>query len=309
METSHSDTKAALAVSVAYICWGLLTVFWKLLSAVDSLYILSQRVLWSVAVIGGYALVIRKWPEIKALFHDWKKLGQVFMCGVLITINWGVYIYAVNTGHVLDASLGYFVEPVLVTFLGMLCFKERLNLREKITFAFAVAGLVYITVMTGTVPGLSIMIAGSFAVYGAVKKKTDIDPYVSLGVETLLMAPFALAYALWADAHGMGAVGALTGWQWLLLPACGAVTGIPLLLFNIGVQKIPYYVSGVLMYLNPTIAFLMGLFYFHEDLNIHRLIAFIIIWVGIGFTVWDRLSAMRKAGKPARPMEARNGSV
>lgn len=309
MNRTQSESKAALAVSVAYVCWGLLTIFWNLLARVDSLYILSQRVLWSTVVIGGYAVLIGKWPDIKRQFHSCRSLAHLFLCGALISVNWGVYIYAVNNGHVLDASLGYFVEPVLVTFLGMLCFKERLNRREKITFAFAVAGLVYITVMTGTVPVLAVVIAGSFAVYGALKKRTDVDPYVSLGVETLLMAPFALAYALWADVGGLGAVGVLNGWEWLLLPACGAVTGIPLLLFNIGVQKIPYYVSGLLMYLNPTIAFLMGLFYFKEELNVHRLIAFCIIWIGIGFTVWDRLSAMRIARKAALAGEANHGSV
>ena len=309
MDTSRNEPKAVLVVAVAYVCWGILTIFWNLLAQVDSLYILCQRVLWSAIVIGGYALTIGKGPEMWALLHDGKKLCQVFLCGILISINWGVYIYAVNNGHVLDASLGYFVEPVLVTFLGMLCFRERLNTMEKITFAFALAGLLYITGTTGTVPLLAAVIAGSFAVYGALKKKTDLDPYVSLVMETLLMAPFALAYALWADANGMGAVHTLHGWQWLLLPACGVVTGIPLLLFNIGVQKIPYYISGVLMYLNPTIAFLMGLFYFKEELNVHRLIAFVLIWVGIGFTVWDRISAMRKASKTALRAEANDGPV
>ena len=309
MNAQKMDAKALLSVSTAYVLWAVLTVFWQLLGNVEPSYILSQRILWSTVVIGGYALAIGKGPEIKLVLRDGKKRKQVFLCGILISVNWGVYILAVNTGHVLDASLGYFVEPVLVTFLGMLCFREKLNLREKITFAFAILGLLYCTLMTGAVPILAVLIAGSFAAYGALKKKLNLDAYVSLTAETLLMVPFALAFALWSEARGAGAINVLHGWEWLLLPACGAVTGIPLLLYNIGIRKIPYYITGILMYLNPTLSFLMGLFYFHEELNVHRLISFVIIWVGISFTVWDRIVAMRQAQKMAQATEESHGFV
>lgn len=252
-----------------------------------------------MAVIGGYAIVIGKWPQIKRVFKNSRLLCLTFLCGVMITVNWGVYIYAVNSGHVLDASLGYFVEPVVVTLTGLIFFQERLNAREKITFVFAAAGLIYIAAASGAVPLLSLAIAGSFAAYGALKKKLDMDPYVSLFMETLMMTPFALIFIFYAEGRGMGAIGTLNGWKLLLLPACGFVTGIPLLLFNIGVQKIPYYFSGILMYLNPTLQFLMGLCYFHEPLDQKRLIAFIIIWVGVGFTIWDKLAQLRSARRTA----------
>lgn len=284
----NTTMKGSLCVAFTYVCWGLLTVFWNLLGEVNSIYILTQRILWSMVFMAVYITVFRKWNEILPIFRDRKKLGICFVCGILITINWGVYIYAVNSGHVLDASLGYFIEPVLVGAIGVLIFREKLSRFEKVTFAFAAAGLLYMVVMTRTFPVMALLIAGSFAAYGAVKKMIQVPPYVSLFMETLCMAGFALLFVVYADTHAMGSVGVLEGAQFLLLPACGVVTSIPLLLFNIGVKQIPYYISGILMYINPTLQFVMGLFYFHEPLDRNRLTAFVVIWIGILFTVYEK---------------------
>lgn len=284
----NTTMKGSLCVAFTYVCWGLLTVFWNLLGEVNSIYILTQRILWSMVFMAVYITVFRKWNEILPIFRDRKKLGICFVCGILITINWGVYIYAVNSGHVLDASLGYFIEPVLVGAIGVLIFREKLSRFEKVTFAFAAAGLLYMVVMTRTFPVMALLIAGSFAAYGAVKKMIQVPPHVSLFMETLCMAGFALLFVVYADTHAMGSVGVLEGAQFLLLPACGVVTSIPLLLFNIGVKQIPYYISGILMYINPTLQFVMGLFYFHEPLDRNRLTAFVVIWIGILFTVYEK---------------------
>ena len=246
-----------------------------------------------------YLLVLKKGGQIRACFSA-KKLAFCTIAGALVTVNWGVYIYAVNSGHVLDASLGYFLEPVLVTCIGMLAFRERLSIFEKITFAFSVAGLLFMLISSRTFPVLAVLISGSFAVYGAFKKKLDIAPDVSLFMETLCMTPFALIFAVYADTHGFGSVGTLHGAEMLLLPACGVITSVPLLMFNIGVKKIPYYISGILMYINPTLQFFMGLFYFREELNVTRLITFIIIWVGVCFTVYEKVKLMRKERRAVR---------
>lgn len=285
--------KGSLCVAFTYACWGVLTVFWNLLGEVNSIYILAQRILWSMVFMAVYMLVCGIWKEILPVFRRLRRLGSCFVCGILITINWGVYIYAVNSGHVLDASLGYFIEPVLVGAIGVLAFREKLSKFEKTTYIFAAAGLLYMILMTRTFPVMALLIAGSFAVYGAVKKQIDIPPYVSLFVETLCMTPFALIFVVYADGNGMGSIGVLEGIQFLLLPACGVVTSIPLLLFNVGVKQIPYYISGILMYINPTLQFLMGLFYFHEPLDHNRLTAFVIIWFGILFTVYEKVRMIR----------------
>ncbi len=148
-----------------------------------------------------------------------------------------------------------------------------------------------------TFPTLALLIAGSFAVYGAVKKKLTLTPHASLFAETLLMTPLAIGFVIYATVRMPGCTGSLSGAQFLLLPACGIVTSMPLLLFNIGVQKIPYYFSGILMYINPTLQFLIGLFYFREELDRNRLIAFILIWIGVLFTVYDKVKMIRNDRK------------
>lgn len=295
---NNNKTFGSLAVALAYASWGLLTLFWNLLAEVNSLYILAQRILWSMVFMGIFIAVTKDTGEIKAIFKNRRDLLICFICGMLITVNWGTYIYAVNSGHVLDASLGYFIEPIVVSVIGMLTFKERLSRFEKITFFFSVLGLAYMIAVTRVMPLLALVIAGSFAVYGAVKKMIHISAQTSLFMETLCMTPFALIFTVIAEQQGFGSIGVLSGPALLLLPTCGVITSVPLLLFNIGVKKIPYYVSGILMYINPTLQFLMGLCYFHEAMDIHRLIAFIIIWFGILFTVYEKAMLIYKENHP-----------
>ncbi len=293
-KTDDKSFFGGVCVAAAYVMWGMLTVFWNLLSDVDSVYILSQRIIWSMVFMGIYMLINGKRGEIKSVFKNKKDFLICFVCGVLVTVNWGVYIYAVNSSHVLDASLGYFIEPVMVGAIGLIAFKEKPSIFEKITYILAFVGLVFIVVRVGTFPMLSLLIAGSFAVYGAVKKNLEISAQTSLFTETLCMTPIAMVYMIIAEKNGNGAIGTLDGAGFLLLPVCGIVTSIPLLLFNKGVKKIPYYVSGILMYINPTLQFLMGLFYFREDMDRNRLIAFIIIWTGVAFTIFEKIRQMLK---------------
>ena len=278
----------------AYIIWGFLTLFWNLLEKVDSVYILTQRIVWSMVFMGILLAVGGYGKEAVRVLKNRRQLGTCLISGILVSVNWGAYIYAINSGHVLDASLGYFIEPLMVAVIGVLVFKERLNIYEKIAYGCSIAGLLYLAVAARTFPVLALIIAGSFAVYGAVKKELDISPMVSLFTETLCVTPAALIYIAVADMSHNGSVGVLTGAQYLLLPACGVVTSIPLLLFNRGVKEIPYYIAGMLMYVNPTIQFLMGLFYYQEALDINRLIAFIIIWAGIGAAVLGDIKLMKQ---------------
>ena len=283
-----------VTVLLTYVLWGVLGIYWGLLSGVNPVYILANRIVWSAVFMGLYALLRHRGGEIKRILTDKKMLGKCFLCGVLITINWGVYIYAVNSGHMLDASLGYFIEPVLVGLIGVLAFKERPTKLEWTTFALAIVALGYMLIRTGTMPYLAIIIAGSFAVYGGVKKNMELTPEVSLFVETLCMAPFALAFIAWAEANGLGTLETATAGRILLLIFSGIVTSVPLLLFNVGVKHIPYYFSGILMYVNPTIQFLVGIFYFKEALDPDRLVAFVIIWVGVLVALFDKIRRMKQ---------------
>lgn len=286
-------------VTGSYVLWGLLPAFWALLAQVNSVFILAQRILWSMVFMGLYMAVTRRWGEITAAFRSRQILGKSLVCGVLITLNWGIYIYSVNSGHVIEASMGYFIEPVLVALMGVIAFREKPTLAEWLTFVFATAGIVYLIVRTGTVPVLALLIGLPFAVYGAVKKNLDLTPQASLFMETVLMLPLALLFSWWWCAGHGGMETVLQGAAFWLLPACGVVTSIPLLLFNMGVRSIPYYFSGILMYINPTLQFLMGLLYFQEALNVDQLVAFIIIWVGIVFTMAEKVRIILREKKAA----------
>ena len=283
-----------VTVLLTYVLWGVLGIYWGLLGGVNPVYILANRIIWSAVFMGLYALLRHRGGEIKSILTNKKALGKCFLCGVLITINWGVYIYAVNSGHMLDASLGYFIEPVLVGLIGVLAFKERPSKLEWTTFILAIVALGYMLIRTGTMPYLAIIIAGSFAVYGGVKKNMELSPEVALFVETLCMAPFALGFIAYAEANGMGVMDSATVGCIILLVLSGIVTSVPLLLFNVGVKHIPYYFSGILMYINPTIQFLVGIFYFKETLDTDRLVAFIVIWVGVLLALFDKLRKLRQ---------------
>ncbi len=286
-----------VTVTGSYVLWGMLAIFWSFLGQVNSVYVLAQRIIWSLVFMGLYLLVTRRWGEVKRALCDRQTMVNCLLCGVLITLNWGVYIYSVNSGHVLQASMGYFIEPVMVALLGVIAFREKPSLAEKLTFLCAAGGIVFLTARTGTFPTLALAVATPFAVYGALKKKVALTAQTSLFMETLWVTPLALAFSWWwAAGHG-GTEAVLGGASFWLLPACGVVTSVPLLLFNMGVKEIPYYFSGILMYINPTLQFLVGLLYFKEALNMDQFIAFLIIWVGLAITMVEKLKVLRQEKK------------
>lgn len=297
----RKEKSGFLAVTGAYLLWGVLPLFWNLLAEVPPVYILAQRIVWSAVFLALYMAATHRLAALRPVLRRGKTLRICLICGVLITINWGLYIYAVNSGHLLDASMGYFLEPVLVALIGILAFRERPSVLEKLTFAFAAAGLVYLVVRAGRFPWLALVIAGSFALYGAVKKQSDLPAYAALFTETLCMTPLALCWIVWADVHGTGGLAVLHGPALLLLVASGVVTSVPLLLFNIGVREIPYYVTGILMYMNPTMQFLVGLLILKEPMDPDRMVAFVLIWAGIVFTIADRVLRARRARRTAAP--------
>ena len=290
----HTSGNYTFIVILSYVIWGFLTLFWNILAEVDSMYILSQRIIWSMVFMAIYMTVTNKWDEIRNIFRDKKSLLICFVSGVLITVNWGVYIYAVNNGHVLDSSLGYFIEPIMVALFGLVLFNERMSKAEGFTFILATVALLYLIFVNRTFPVIAIVITVSFSAYGAVKKSLNVSAHASLFMETLFMTPFAIILAVYMEMNGTGVLGKADTATLLLLPVCGIVTSVPLLLFNIGVKQIPLYLIGILNYISPTISFVLGLVYFHETLDIHRAIAFILIWIGIFFIILEKLAIIRR---------------
>lgn len=290
-------TLGTVTVTGSFVLWGFLPLFWNLLAEVNPVYILAERIVWSVVFMGLYLLVTRRMGEVIQTLKNPKTMLFCFACGMVITFNWGIYIYSVNSGHVLDASMGYFIEPVIMVAMGVLAFREKPRMAEKIAFVFAVLGIVYLIIRTGTVPKLALLIAAPFAVYGAMKKNLKLSAEAALFLETLLMLPFAMGFILYWNATAGGQAAILQGTSFWLLPACGVVTSVPLLLFNIGVKEIPFYLSGMISYVSPTLQFLVGVLYFKEAINANQIVAFVFIWIGVLIAVVDKVRVMRAEKK------------
>ncbi len=286
--------KGPLCVLICYLFWGMLAIFWKLLAAIPPVCLLALRILWSVVFIGGILLVRRRGDAVRAVLRDRKEWLRLSAAGVLICINWGVYIWAVNSGHILDSSLAYYMNPILAIALGTLLFGERLSGLQWMSVAVTAAGLVIAVLRYGRFPWASLVIGGSFALYGAVKKKVHSDADISLFFETLTLTPVMAAIVLWSELHGAGAIGALHGWQWLLLPMAGVVTTLPLLFFAVGIKETSMTLSGILMYVNPTLQLLIGVLLYHERFTTTHGILFGFVWTGLALYL---ISSLRRREK------------
>lgn len=290
--------KGPFYIVTCYILWGLLPIFWKTLAALDSLYVLAARIVWSLVFILAVLFLRKNYSGIVQVFHDKKEWLLLTLAGGLICINWGVFVWAVNSGHLLDSSLAYYMNPILAILLGTLIFHEKLTGTQWLAVAITFAGLVITIFQYGRIPWISLVIGGSFAAYGAVKKMVHVDADTSLFMETLTLTPFALGFMLWSEWHSIGALGVLHGFQWLLLPLAGIVTTVPLLFFAKGIRSTPMVLSGILMYINPTLQLLIGVFLYHENFTSTHAILFGFVWSGLALYLLPGLWARRKQKKP-----------
>ena len=253
-----------------------------LLAQVDSLYVLASRIVWSMVLTGGILLLRRdRLAGVRAAFRDRREWGLLAAAGCVVCVNWGVYIWAVANGHMIDSSLAYYMNPILAILLGTVLFRERLTKLQWLAVAVTFAGLVITVIRYRQIPWIALVIGGSFAVYGALKKQVRSDAAVSTFVETLTLAPFALVLIFWMETHGTGAAGVLSGWQWLLLPVSGVVTTVPLMFFAAGMKTTPMTLSGILMYINPTMQLLLSVALYGEAFTATHAILFGFVWTGL----------------------------
>ena len=279
--TKENEKKSVLQVFASYVLWGIFPVFWKLLAELNAFYVLASRVVWSAVFCLILIVATGKSAELKAVLSD-RKMQKTLMCsGIAIAVNWGVYIYAVNSGHILDASLAYYLNPLLVIALGFFLFREKLAVRQWMAIAIAAMGILIAVVAYGEVPVFAIIIGASFAVYGAIKKNVKCSGLISTFIEAAFLTPFALVYILWAEMGDFGAVGTLEGMQFMLIPMSGVVTSIPLLLFSIGVAGVSMSLTGILMYINPTLQLLIGVLLYQESFDSAKAIMFVCVWIGV----------------------------
>lgn len=279
--SKNIDKKSILQVFTCYVMWGVFPVFWKLLAELNSFYVLASRIVWSAVFCFILILLTKKTEELKAVLKN-KQLRKTLMCsGIAVAVNWGLYIYAVNGNHILDASLAYYMNPLMVIALGFFVFKERLHIRQWLAIAIALLGIMIAVIAYGEFPLFAIVIGGSFAIYSAIKKNVTCDGLISTFVEAAFLSPFAIVYIIWAEMMDVGAIGMLQGAQFALLPMAGIVTSVPLLIFSMGITKVPMSLTGILMYVNPTLQLLIGILLYHETFDLARGIMFVCVWIAV----------------------------
>ncbi|MGW1889296.1 EamA family transporter RarD [Streptomyces sp. NPDC002004] len=284
--------------------WGLVPLFWPLLKPSGAIEILAHRMAWSLVVVAVALIVMRRWAWAGQLLRQPRKLGLITVAAAVITVNWGIYIWAVNAGHVVEASLGYFINPLVTIAMGVLLLKERLRPAQWAAVGVGVAAVVVLTIGYGRPPWISLCLAFSFATYGLVKKKVNLGGLESLAAETAVQFLPALAYLLWLGAHGGSTFGTDGGGHALLLAATGLVTAIPLVCFGAAAIRVPLSTLGLLQYLAPVFQFLIGIFYFHEAMPVERWAGFALVWLALSTLTWDALRTARRARRARAVLEA-----
>ena len=276
-----------------YVLWGLLPVFWKLLAGVNSAYVLAQRIVFSCLFCFAVILIKKNGGELKNILRDKKQRRLYLACGLLISANWGVYILTVATGRILEASLAYYMNPLFSILIGALIFKERLSGVQWLSVALAFVGVMYSVVLYGSVPYLAIIIGLTFALYGAIKKSIKAESEVSICMETVSVLPLALIFIVYAQLSGFTTFASLSVKEMLLLVLTGAITSVPLMLFASGIKRTSITVSGILMYINPTLQLLLGVFVYNEEFTKANAVTFAFVWLAVILFVGDGLRHKR----------------
>ena len=277
-----------------YVLWGLLPVFWKLLAGVNSAYVLAQRIVFSCLFCFAVILIKKNGGELKNILRDKKQRRLYLACGLLISANWGVYILTVATGRILEASLAYYMNPLFSILIGALIFKERLSGVQWLSVALAFVGVMYSVVLYGSVPYLAIIIGLTFALYGAIKKGIKAESEVSICMETVSVLPLALIFIVYAQLSGFTTFASLSVKEMLLLVLTGAITSVPLMLFASGIKRTSITVSGILMYINPTLQLLLGVFVYNEEFTRANAVTFAFVWLAVILFVGDGLRHKRR---------------
>lgn len=294
--SSSDHARGLLSVVGAFLIWGLLPIYLKLVSAVSLLEIMLHRALWCCAFVLAWLAWRGALGQVKAALTDGGTVIRLAGSATLITINWFVYVYAVNTGHVIEASLGYFINPLFNVVLGVLVLRERLNPWQWLAVGCAAVGVAYLTWVTGRLPWMSLALAVSFGLYGLIRKTVAVEAVAGLACETLLMVPFGLIAIGWLARHEGLSFTALGPHITALLVFGGVLTAVPLALFANGARLIPYSTVGLVQYLGPTLQLSLGVWVYHEPMPQQRLIGFACIWLALLMYAADRLHSARRAG-------------
>ncbi|GGP92039.1 EamA family transporter RarD [Streptomyces roseolilacinus] len=300
--SGDGDQRTGLLYGIgAYGIWGLFPLYWPLLEPAGAVEILAHRMAWSLVAVVLALLVARRWAWIPELLRQPRKLGLIAVAAAVITMNWGVYIWAVNAGHVVESSLGYFINPLVTIAMGVVLLKERMRPAQWAAVGIAFAAVVVLAVGYGRPPWISLVLAFSFATYGLMKKKVNLGGLESLGAETAVLFLPAVGYLVWLGFQGSASFGSAGVGHMALLASTGLVTAVPLVFFGAAAIRVPLSMLGLLQYLAPVFQFLVGVLYFREAMPPERWAGFGLVWVALTLLTWDALrSARRTRGEAAR---------
>lgn len=284
------DRRGVLYALGAYLCWGFFPIYWRLLKGVPALEILAHRMTWSLVFLGLLLLMRRQWRWILPALRDKKTLLTFMLSATLLSLNWWLYIWAVNAGFIVETSLGYFINPLVNVLLGVIFLKERLRRAQALSVLVAVGGVLYLTLSYGRLPWIALALGVSFAIYGLLRKMASLNSLEGLSFEAALLSVPAVGFLLWLELNQQGSFGHADAKTNLLLVGAGIATAVPLLLFAAGARRIPLVTVGILQYLAPSIQLAIGVLIYHEPFDRHRLLGFGLVWLALllysGEGVW-----------------------
>jgi chloramphenicol-sensitive protein RarD len=286
--------KGILYAFAAYAMWGFLPIYWKLLDDVPSIEILSHRMVWGFVFCLVLLLIKRNWAWLPGALRNRRTVVLMIAASILLSINWFTYIWGVNSGFIVETSLGYFINPLVNVVLGVVIFKERLRSGQWVAVGLALIGVVYLTVVYGRLPWIALTLAFSFAFYGVLKKLVRLPAIEGLSLETGMLFIFALVFLVSREVSDVGAFGNMSLSTNLLLIGTGVVTAIPLLFFASAAQLIPLSMLGIMQYIAPTIQFMIGVFIFNEPFSQQQLVGFSIIWAALILYTTENIYQQRR---------------
>jgi len=301
---SRETRLGLLYAASAFLIWGLTPIYWKLLLQVPAAEILAHRIVWGLVVVAGWMSLRGRWPDLAAGVRQPRTVAALAASTLFIAVNWGLFVWAVNNDRVLATSLGYYINPLVNVVLGLVVLGERLNRRQWVAVSLAAVAVAILTIAQGRLPWISLVLAVSFALYGLLRKTVRVDAVVGLAFETSALTPVAAAFLLYQKTRGVAVFGSQAVGTDVLLVAAGAVTVVPLILFTLGVRRLPLSTAGLMQYIAPTCTFVLAVFLYNETFSTAHAVSFILIWTALGIYTYDlqqrlRTQAPRTTASPA----------
>lgn len=294
IDDEYNQKVGMIYAIAAFLFWGLVPIYFKQVSSVIPIEVLAHRIIWSVVVLLILLFIKQKFYLIKDILQDKNKLKYLFLSSFLVSTNWLIFIYAISENKILEASLGYFINPLISVFFGFIFFSEKITKNQSIAIFIATIAVLIQMIEMGSLPLISIGLATSFAFYGLIRKKVQVEPMSGLFIETLLLLPFSLFYLGYLMINNESAFLGDDIYISLMLTLGGIITVLPLLWFNIAVIKIKLSVIGILQYLGPSVAFLIAIFIYDEPLNTAKLVTFILIWIALAVFSYDIITKRKE---------------